>query len=318
MQYWLVVTSRANFVLDRDTLRFRSQGLPLRYSRSVKKMAKGDKVLYYIMGLQRFGAIAAITGDYYESNDKLWTDESEMWPARCPSHAELVLQDDELIDAKKLVPDLSFIQNKENWGSYLQGSIRIIPEDDFRLVESEMKKVVAHRQPTSHESREYTQSLVTESDFENAIMQLPLQSRSLHDRLGEMLEQIGSWLDYNTQTKYKITPDHAYMLDVVWLRGKNPEIAMEIQISGNMTEAKDRLAQARKFNYRKLIIVIQEADLPRLNSLMHHEYDLRCWMEAWSVGAVYSLYVSGQKFNNYYSRLTESIFKEKQSLELIR
>ena len=39
----------------------------------------------------------------------------EKWPARRPSEPELVLQDDELIDAKRLVPDLSFIKKKEFW-----------------------------------------------------------------------------------------------------------------------------------------------------------------------------------------------------------
>ena len=76
-----------------------------------------------------------------------------------------------------------------------------------------------------------------------------------------MLEAIGSWMDYNTQTRHKIISDHAYELDVAWLSGKNPEVAIEVQISGNITEAKDRLAQARKFNYRKVIMVLKEKDL---------------------------------------------------------
>jgi hypothetical protein len=139
---------------------------------------------------------------------------------------------------------------RELLGLYLQGSIRQIPEEDFRLIESEMKKVVAERvkreeaQPRSPKGAEES-----EADVEAGIMALPLEAKTLHDRLGEMLEEIGSWLDYNTQTRRKIIPDHAYELDVTWLSGKNPEVAIEIQISGNLTEAKDRLAHARKFNY---------------------------------------------------------------------
>jgi hypothetical protein len=112
--------------------------------------------------------------------------------------------------------------------------------------------------------------------------------------------------------------DHAYELDVAWLRGKNPEIAIEIQISGNLTEAKDRLAQARKFNYRKVVLVIKEDQMDRLNSLMKHELDLKCWMEAWSIGAIYEMYKSGQKFNHYYKKLIESTYKEKNWLELVQ
>ena len=71
MNYWLVVTSVSNYKHDRDILKFKTQGLPYRFRKSVQKMKKGDKVVYYIMGLQRFGATATITGEYYEAHDKL-------------------------------------------------------------------------------------------------------------------------------------------------------------------------------------------------------------------------------------------------------
>ena len=124
-------------------------------------------------------------------------------------------------------------------------------------------------------------------------------------------------MDYNTQTRLKIVPDHAYELDIAWLTGKNPEVAIEVQISGNLTEAKDRLAQARKFNYRKVIMVLKEKDLNRLNLLMKHEPDLRSWMEAWSIGAVYEMYNAGERFFGYYRRLRESVYRVKKELELI-
>jgi len=317
MNYWLVVTSVSNYKHDRDILKFKTQGLPYRFRKSVQKMKKGDKVVYYIMGLQRFGATATITGEYYEAHDKLWTDEDEMWPSRCSSEPDLFLLDDELIDAKKLVPSLSFIERKDSWGVYLQGSIRQIPEDDFRFIESEMKKVIADRQVPSENMPTKEIQKKSEKEYEETIMSLPLQSRSLHDRLAEMLEQVGSWLDYNTQARYKITPDHAYELDVAWLKGKNPEIAVEIQISGNLTEAKDRLAHARKFNYRKVVLVVREDEMARLNTLMRHEHDLRCWMEAWSIGSIYEIYMAGEKFNKYYKQLIESVYKEKAELRLI-
>jgi hypothetical protein len=64
MNYWLVVTSPENFRVDRESLGFKFQGLPLRYRKSVQKMQISDKVVYYIMTLQKFGATATITGDY--------------------------------------------------------------------------------------------------------------------------------------------------------------------------------------------------------------------------------------------------------------
>ena len=315
--HWLVVTSPENFRIDREQLRFAMQGLPLRYKKSVMRMGVGDRVVYYIMRLQKFGATATVTGEYIEDRSKLWVDDDEMWPARRPSRPDIVLQDDELLDAKKLVPHLSFIEKKDVWGAYLQGSIKTIPEDDFRLIESEMRKVLAERKQLASDQGLLTEPLRPEVDYEKAIMRLPLQATSLHDRLGEMLEQIGSWMDYNTQTRHRITADHAYQLDVAWLSGKNPEVAIEIQIGGNLTEAKDRLAQARRFNYRKLVIVLQTDGLKRLNDLMRHEPDLRSWMDAWSIGAVYEMYTAGERFFGYYRRLIEAVYKDKRELELI-
>lgn len=318
MQYWMVVTSPENFRYDREHYHFNSQGLPHRFRKQVQRMEQGDRVVYYIMKLQKFGATATITGEYYHAESKVWTDDDEMWPARRASEPDIVLDDDELIDTKKLVSNLLFVENKANWGAHFQGSIREIPEEDFLLIESEMRKIVADRQ-TEQPTDEFQKPRAgkTEPEYEHDILELSLGASSLHDRVGEMLETIGSWMDFNTQTRHKIKPDHAYELDVAWLRGKNPEVAIEIQISGNMTEAKDRLAQARKFNYRKVIMVLRKDDLSRLNRIMKHEPELRSWMEAWSLGAVYEMYTTGEKFFKYYQQLQEATYKDKQQLELI-
>jgi predicted RNA-binding protein len=318
MQYWLIVTSPDNFRLDRDSLGFKIQGLPNRFRKQVQRMVIGDRVVYYIMKLQKFGATATITGDYYEDTSKVWKEDDEKWPARRPSIPNIVLKDNELIDTKRLVPELNFIENKAKWGGHFQGSIRTIPEENFRLIESEMKKTIAER-PKDNQISQLIKPAgeITEKNYEQLILKLPLQANSLHDCLGEMLEQIGSWMDYNTQTRHKITPDHACELDVAWLSGKNPEVAIEIQISGNLTEAKDRLAQARKFNYRKVIMVLKSDDLKRINLIMKHEPDLRSWMEAWSIGSIYEMYKAGEKFFYYYHKLRESIYKDKKELAMI-
>jgi predicted RNA-binding protein len=319
MPYWLVVTSPDNFRHDREVLGFELQGFPFKFRKQVQRMKIGDRVVYYIMNLQKFGATATITGEYFEDSTKTWTDDHEMWPARRSSKPDNVLNDDELIDAKRLVPDLAFIKRKDKWGVFFQGSIKTIPEEDFKLIESEMKKVIAKRSEDKTVKPVAVQiEPKSEDECEKEIMQLPLQASSLHDRLGEMLEQIGSWMDYNTQTRHKIAPGHAYELDVAWLSGKNPEVAIEIQISGNLTEAKDRLAQARKFNYRKVILVLKEAELQRLNLIMKHEPDLRSWMEAWSIGAIYEMYKAGETFFKYYRGLREAVYKDKKELELVR
>jgi hypothetical protein len=50
---------------------------------------------------------------------------------------------------------------------------------------------------------------------------------------------------------------------------------------------------------------------------MKHEPDLRSWMEAWSIGAIYEMYNAGETFFKYYHRLKESIYKDKKELVLV-
>ena len=318
MEYWLIVTSPENFKHSRDNIGFNIQGLPYRFRKQVKSMKIGDKVVTYIMKVQKFGAITKISGDYFEDYSKVWLNDEEMWPARRAQESEIILNDDELIDAKRLINDLTFVENKEFWGSHFQGSIKRIPEVDFKLIESEMRKIVNERIVLGTPNDIHVPPEKTEAEYEEAIMQLPsLESKSLHDRLGEMLEIIGGWMDYNTQTRHKIIPEHAYEIDVAWLDGRNPEVAIEIQISGNLTEAKDRLAQARKFNYRKVVMILKSSDLNRLNNLMKHEPELRSWMEAWSIGSIYQMFMAGEAFFKYFRKLKEAVYKDKKTLELI-
>lgn len=314
----MVVTSPENFTRNRDILDFKVQGLPHRLRRQVQKMNDGDKVVIYIMKAQKFGAITKIVGDYYEEHTKLWTEDDEMWPSRRNQVKEIVLDDDELVDVKRLVRDLKFVTNKNFWGAHFQGSIRTIPEEDFKLIEAEMKKVVSMRTTKSIDAVSKDSLLKTEDQYKKEIMSLPLNANSLHDRIGLMLEQIGSWMGYHAYTRHKIITGHAYEIDVAWLKGRNPEAAIEVHISGNLTEAKDRLAQARKFNYRKVVIVLESSYMQRLNDIMKHEPELRSWMEAWSIGAIYEMYKAGETFFEYFHKLHEAVYKDKVELKLIK
>jgi len=258
---WLICTSGDNFQVDRQN-NFPVEGFKARNRRLVSRVKSGDKFVVYINQLQRFGAMLQATGrPYYDDQNRIWVEEDEIWPCRFKCQPVVVLEDDELLDAKKLVPQLTFIteeQKRVNWGLAFHQSLREIPVEDLELIESEMRKIVPLR------GRKPEGKLLTEEKAKEAIMALPLQKITLHDRICEMLDTLGSRMGYNSYTNYRITPEHAVELDVAWLDKRSPEIAIEVQIGGNLVEAKDKLAQARKFNYRKVIMVIEEGQLPRL------------------------------------------------------
>jgi predicted RNA-binding protein len=318
-KYWLISTSQQNFDIDRKN-DFRVQGFHHRIRRTVEKIQPGDKLVTYITRLQKIGAICEATSKcYFDDKTKIWSEDNEIWPHRFETRPLLVLEDDELLDVKKIINSLTFItpeQKSVNWGLAFHQSLRTIPAEDFELIESEMRKMRIATQPSLIEGM-FKIFIDREDEIKSEIMDLPLESNSLHDRIGEMLETIGSRMGFNTYTRHKITPEHAVELDVAWLRGKNPEVAIEIQIGGNIVEAKDRLAQARKFNYRKVIMVIEEAQLPRLNSIVKFD-ELIDWMDAWSIPAVFKLYSTGMSFLGLYERMIESRYKKKTEVEFVK
>lgn len=146
-----------------------------------------------------------------------------------------------------------------------------------------MRKIIERREREEVRKVKPKKELKTGNDYIDAIMELPLESKSLHDRLGEMMHAIGTWTGYNVNIRHKITPEHAFELDVAWLRGKNPAIAIEIQVSGNITEAKERLNSVIRFD------------------------ELRHWLDAWSIRLIYELHISGERLR----------YEEKNQLELI-
>jgi predicted RNA-binding protein len=314
-KYWLIITSPENFDIDRQN-KFFTEGFKNRIRRTVEQVQPGDKFVIYINRVQRVGAIVEATSHfYYDDKNRIWIESDEIWPCRFRTQPVLVLPEDELLDVKKLVPSLSFVTPRQKatiWGLAFQGSLRTIPEEDFNLIESEMRKIVARIQKRPPEV-----GALTEEEAKQAIMKLNLQKVSLHDRIAEMLEAVGSRMGYNAYTNHKVTPEHAVELDVAWLQGKNPEVAIEVQIAGNIVEAKDKLAQAKKFNYRKVIIVIEESQLPRLNAIVKFD-ELIDWMEAWSIQAVYKLYTTAMSFLNLYEQLRESRYKKKTEVEFVK
>ena len=319
-KYWLISTSPENFEIDRQN-NFTVQGFTNRFRRLVSQVKPGDKFVLYINRLQKIGAICEATSSfYYDDKKRIWVEDNEMWPCRFKTRPLLVLGDEELLAIKKLVPSLSFITPKQRvttWGLAFHQSLRTIPEEDFELIESEMRKTKGAFPSSEGPLIVWGKTVFSEEQAKQAIMDLQLQSNSLHDRIGEMLETIGSRMGYNAYTRHKVTPEHAVELDVAWLQGKNPEVAIEIQIGGNIVEAKDKLAQAKKFNYRKVIIVIEESQLPRLNAIVRFD-ELIDWMDAWSIQAVYKLYTSGMSFLDLYEQMKESRYKKKTDVEFVK
>lgn len=315
-QYWLVTTSPENFEIDRKQ-NFSVAGFTNRFRKLVNQVQSGDRLVVYIIRLKRFGAALEVVGaPYYDADTRIWIEEDQIWPCRFPTRPTVVPAEDELLNVHRLLPSLTFVSDPQKATSYalaFRQSLRRIPQEDYELIESEMRKAAAKEVGAGP-----MVEVRTEKQAKEVIMSLTsLESTTLHDRIGEMLEAVGSRMGFNTFTRHKITPEHAEQLDVAWRQGRNPTVAIEVQIGGDIHAALRRLDQARQFNYPKVIIVIEESQLPDLNRRIRFD-NLRFWLDAWSIRAVLRLYVSGMSFHDLYEKLLESRYKERTELDLIK
>lgn len=317
-KYYIITTSPENFEIDREKSSFTVQGLKDRNKKTVQQWRPRDRIIYYINKVGKFGAIAEVISGYYRNETKIWTEDDELWPSRAKSKPIIILEKDEYLDVRIYVDKLTFIKDKfspDYWGLAFQGSVREIPEEDYQFIESEMRKIISKRK-FKDKKKLARKRLKKEEDFENAILELQLESKSLHDRIGEMLAIIGSWMGYNTYERYKITPEHNQELDVAWLKEKNPAVAIEVQIGGSIPSAIVNLSQAKKFNYRKVIIIIKENQLRELNDRIKFD-EIRYWLDAWSIKSVYEMYQSGESFFMFYEKIEESRFRDRKTFNLI-
>lgn len=137
-----------------------------------------------------------------------------------------------------------------------------------------------------------------------------LAGNTLHDRLTEMIRDVGLWMGYESVSNYRVRPDAPYRLDVGWLSGGAIHIAVEVQIGGNVTEAKDRLAFAKKFGARKCILVANPESVERIKGVFRYAEDIKHWVEIWSIERVYNMFVDGRTFFDNYREFNKHQYRE--------
>jgi hypothetical protein len=110
-------------------------------------MEPGDRLVYYITGVQRFGATATVTSQCFEDHDPIWKSNGKPddYPWRVNVEANAVLEDPSFLDAREIGPRMEYVKRwpPEYWPLAFQGNLHILPKSDFELLEQEMTKIVA-------------------------------------------------------------------------------------------------------------------------------------------------------------------------------
>ena len=152
--YWMFVESRENFEKTRD-LGFTLFGVGPKYRRRADRMQLNDRVLFYASTLKKWVATATIASRPFEDHSLVWTPNrrDRDYPFRVKLTPEMVLDLDDYIDALILAPRLEYVKrwSPEDWPLAFFDRVHLLPQRDFRLIEGEMKRVMARRRKSHPE-----------------------------------------------------------------------------------------------------------------------------------------------------------------------
>ncbi len=146
---WIVVGSPENFRVARGR-EFDMFGFKSTRRREAAEMKSGDKLIFYLTGVMRFGGIASVQSDYFEDHTPVFKSEKrpgEDYPFRVKTSPDLLLDEGDWLDVREMAPRLAYTKKwpAEHWRLAFQGNLHRIPEEDYRLILREMRAAVPAR-----------------------------------------------------------------------------------------------------------------------------------------------------------------------------
>jgi hypothetical protein len=130
----MVVSGPENFARTRE-LGFSVQGFKTRQRKKVlEQMRPGDNLVYYVTGVQAFGATARIESQGYEDHEVIWRSKpGEDYPWRVKITPDVVLAEEDWVPSDSVGPGLAYVQKwpPEHWKLAFQGNLHHIPDEDF-------------------------------------------------------------------------------------------------------------------------------------------------------------------------------------------
>src|SRR3954469_6341661 len=101
--HWMIVMSPENFEITRSR-GFDMLGLKSRHRKKAERMAVGDRVLFYVAGLQIFPTTAPVSSTFFEDHTPIWVNterRSDVAPWRVKLRPDSSLQSYEYLDARQ-------------------------------------------------------------------------------------------------------------------------------------------------------------------------------------------------------------------------
>ena len=137
MSTWIVVGSPENFEIAKSR-GFDMFGFKDKRKRESASMAIGDKLIFYLIGIMKFGGVAEVTGAAFEDDSPVFKTEKkpgEKYSNRIPTKPVRILDEDQYLDVKEYADQLEMTRSRgEYWRLAFQGNLHKLSDADSNLL----------------------------------------------------------------------------------------------------------------------------------------------------------------------------------------
>jgi hypothetical protein len=141
---WMLVSGADNFEVSR-AMGFVVAGMKERHRRKAERVQPGDRVLFYLTGIQSFGGTATVTDTYFEDRgNRIWESKKAgeyPYPWRFPIKPDVALEREQFVKAESLLPQLEWVKKwpPSHWQLAFQGNVHVLSDADFAVIENAIK-----------------------------------------------------------------------------------------------------------------------------------------------------------------------------------
>jgi EVE domain-containing protein len=132
-QTWILTGSLENFRVNVER-GFDVIGFKELRRRQAEEFEPGDEVVFYVTGVQAFGAIARVRSHMFEDRTPIWPQgkKEEPYPWRVDAEPVVVLAEDDFVAAEELAGELEHVGKwpPQHWHLAFQGQLRTVGEAD--------------------------------------------------------------------------------------------------------------------------------------------------------------------------------------------
>ena len=137
MTYWIVVGSPENYGIARER-GFDMFGFKSTRRRESADMKPGDKLIFYLTGVMKFGGIANVESEVFEDHTPVFKTEKkpgEDYPFRVKTSPDILLDEGQWLDVKEYPTRLELTRKRgEHWRLAFQGNLHKISDEDYKTI----------------------------------------------------------------------------------------------------------------------------------------------------------------------------------------